>query len=430
MEEVLQSIKPRAILAAAQLFGTSDDAFACGMEELKGLAEACNLEPVAQVTQKLNNADIATLIGSGKVQEIKEMVYAHDAQTVVFNNALTPSQLANLANQLECEVLDRTGLILQIFSERARTREAKMQVEYARLQYMMPRLVGLRANLSRQGGTGGSMSNRGAGEKKIELDRRHIEKEMAALRRNLKELEQTRLTQRQKRAGSGMPRIALVGYTNAGKSTLMNAMIDRYCPDEEKKVMVRDMLFATLDTTVRKITPDGHREFLLSDTVGFINDLPTNLVQAFHSTLEEALEADLILEVIDSTDPDRDMHQQVTEKTLADLGAGHLPLIRVMNKADGRYPKEDLPVIHTDKIFISAREGLGLDELLKMIDDKLEAQSITCTMLIPYTQAQAEHVLRSAARVISTEYTGEGIRMEVVVSNELCSRYKDFVVWE
>ena len=269
MYETDQNIKRRKTILVGVCLG-GDDGFEVSMEELAGLAEAEGLEVVADVTQNLASQDAACYIGSGKVQELKGLVFELDADLVVVNNQLSPSQLANLAHDLEVEVIDRTNLILNIFADRARTKEAKMQVDYAKLQYMLPRLVGLRQNLSRQGGTGVSMSNKGSGETQIELDRRRIEKDMSELRKQLREITKNRDTQRRKRQASGIPQVALVGYTNAGKSTLMNRLLESCCPDEEKEVMVRDMLFATLDTTVRKITPGSHRDFLLSDTVGFI----------------------------------------------------------------------------------------------------------------------------------------------------------------
>ncbi len=402
--------------------------FETSMQELYGLAEAENLEVVADVTQNLSYEDSAYFMGSGKVQELKGLVYTEKADLVVFNNALSPKQLANLAHDLEVEVIDRTNLILNIFADRARTKEAKMQVDYAKLKYMLPRLVGLRQNLSRQGGTGGSMSNKGSGEQQIELDRRHIEKQMAELRRNLKEVEQSRETQRKRRQQSGIPLVALVGYTNAGKSTLMNEMIRRYCPDEEKEVMVKDMLFATLDTTVRKITPGEHRDFLLSDTVGFINELPHDLVNAFHSTLEEAVFADLILEVIDYSDPNYQMHMDVTAKTLKELGAGSIPILYVMNKAD-KVMDEKLPVLRGEsKIYLSAAQGEGIPELVKMIEDKLFAGFITMDLVIPYTEGQIENDLRERARVLETKYEEDGIHMKADLNQEMLKRYRVYLV--
>ncbi len=419
-------VKRKTILVGVCFNGNPN--FETSMQELYGLAEAENLEVVADVTQNLSYEDSAYFMGSGKVQELKGLVYTEKADLVVFNNALSPKQLANLAHDLEVEVIDRTNLILNIFADRARTKEAKMQVDYAKLKYMLPRLVGLRQNLSRQGGTGGSMSNKGSGEQQIELDRRHIEKQMAELRRNLKEVEQSRETQRKRRQQSGIPLVALVGYTNAGKSTLMNEMIRRYCPDEEKEVMVKDMLFATLDTTVRKITPGEHRDFLLSDTVGFINELPHDLVNAFHSTLEEAVFADLILEVIDYSDPNYQMHMDVTAKTLKELGAGSIPILYVMNKAD-KAMDEKLPVLRGEsKIYLSAAQGEGIPELVKMIEDKLFAGFITMDLVIPYTEGQIENDLRERARVLETKYEEDGIHMKADLNQEMLKRYRVYLV--
>ncbi len=419
-------VKRKTILVGVCFNGNPN--FETSMQELYGLAEAENLEVVADVTQNLSYEDSAYFMGSGKVQELKGLVYTEKADLVVFNNALSPKQLANLAHDLEVEVIDRTNLILNIFADRARTKEAKMQVDYAKLKYMLPRLVGLRQNLSRQGGTGGSMSNKGSGEQQIELDRRHIEKQMAELRRNLKEVEQSRETQRKRRQQSGIPLVALVGYTNAGKSTLMNEMIRRYCPDEEKEVMVKDMLFATLDTTVRKITPGEHRDFLLSDTVGFINELPHDLVNAFHSTLEEAVFADLILEVIDYSDPNYQMHMDVTAKTLKELGAGSIPILYVMNKAD-KVMDEKLPVLRGEsKIYLSAAQGEGIPELVKMIEDKLFAGFITMDLVIPYTEGQIENDLRERARVLETKYEEDGIHMKADLNQEMLKRYRVYLV--
>ena len=234
---------------------------------------------------------------------------------VVFDNGLSPIQLRNLSRDLDCPVMDRTTLILEIFSARAKTREAKLQVEVARLQYMLPRLVGLHDALSRQGGASGAMSNKGAGEKKLELDRRRLEQRLTTMRRELEKISGERETQRKKRAASGIPRVALVGYTNAGKSTVMNAMLSAYDGEGEKMVYEEDMLFATLDTTVRRITPPDQNDFLLSDTVGYISNRPHSLVKAFRSTLEEVREADLLIQVIDYSDENYTEHIRVTEET-------------------------------------------------------------------------------------------------------------------
>lgn len=387
--------------------------FAERMKELKGLIAACGMTCVDELTQTLDHEEGAQLIGSGKVAELKALAAMREADCVVFLNALTPAQLANLAHDLETEVLDKTGLILNIFRERARTAEAKMQVEYAQLSYMLPRLVGLRQNLSRQGGTGGSMSNKGSGEKQIELDRRHIEKRMSELKKGLSQIESGRETQRKKRRREGVPLAALCGYTNAGKSTLMNSLLRAQSAEPEKQVMEKDMLFATLDTTVRRITPENHRDFLLSDTVGFIDDLPHSLVQAFHSTLSEIRLADLIIQVVDDSDEQRQRHMAVTEETLRELGAGHIPMLYVMNKAD-RVPEErNLPRVQGNRIYMSAKLGIGLSELTELIVTALYGKAVEKELLIPYSDGAAENNLRQMAEVLSCDYTEEGVRMRV-----------------
>lgn len=314
----------RALLAGVNL-GDDEDEFLRSMEELKNLAKACNMEPVAVVTQHLDHTNKALYLGTGKVQEVKEAAQVLAADVVVFDNALTPSQLSNLQRELDKPVLDRTTLILDIFATRARTREAKLQVESARLKYLLPRLVGMHEALTRQGGTSGSMSSRGAGEKKLELDRRRIEKRIVQLGHELKEVSAEREVQRKKRQAARIPFVALVGYTNAGKSTIMNAMVDKYVGDEKKKVLEKDMLFATLDTTVRQICTGNNQDFLLSDTVGFIHNLPHGLVKAFHATLEEIQNADLLLQVVNVSDPHHKEQMQTTQEILTELHAADLP---------------------------------------------------------------------------------------------------------
>ncbi len=261
----------RVLLLGVDLHDGED--FERSMLELKSLAEACGMEPAGQITQNLPKLHQALYMGKGKLLEVKEYMEEEPVDVLVFDRSLTPVQLRNLQDLLNCPILDRTTLILEIFAVRAKTREAKLQVESARLQYVLPRLTGMHRALSRQGG-GSGLANKGAGEKKLELDRRRIEKRMAELRRELKKIEQERRTQRKRRQEGRLPRVALVGYTNAGKSTLMNGMLDRYTRDVSKKVLEKDMLFATLDTTVRRICTGPGEEFLLSDTVGVIHQLP------------------------------------------------------------------------------------------------------------------------------------------------------------
>ena len=419
----------KAFLVGVNLNDGED--YLLSLEELDALAQACDMEVVGIAEQTLPEVHKAYYIGTGKVDEVKEMAMDCGADVIIFDNSLSPMQLRNLQERLEKPVLDRSTLILDIFAGRARSREAKLQVEVARLQYMLPRLVGLHAALGRQGGGTGSLSNKGAGEKKLELDRRVLERRLTQLRRELKEVGEERQTQRKRRAGSGMPRVALVGYTNAGKSTLLNAMLDLYGSDEtdveEKKVMEKDMLFATLDTTVRKIAPDNHHAFLLSDTVGFIHKLPHNLVEAFHSTLEEAKEASLLLQVVDYSDPHYKEQIAVTNQTLRELGADGIPMIYVYNKADlvspdkipgmaGAEPEQvtaALPQVTENSIYLSAKERIGMEELIGLIEKKQAGGYLECTLLIPYTDGRVVSYLNENGVVSRTEYLEEGVKMWV-----------------
>ena len=297
--------------------------FSKSMDELENLVNACNIEVVDRQIQNLYEVNKPLYLGKGKAEEIGIIAKELGVDVVIFNNELSHTQLRNLQKIIDCPILDRTSLILEIFSKRARTKEAKLQVEVAKLQYMLPRLVGLHSSLGRQGGASG-LSNKGSGEKKLELDRRRIEEKLTELRKELEELSKDREVQRKKREESDIPLVSLVGYTNAGKSSLMNYMVDRFVKDVDKRVLEEDMLFATLETSVRKIELDDNRKFLLSDTVGFISELPHDLIKAFRSTLEEIKNADLLIEVIDYSDPSFDAQMQVTKETLEKIGAARI----------------------------------------------------------------------------------------------------------
>lgn len=434
----------KAFLVGVNLNDGED--YLLSLEELDALAQACDMEVVGIAEQTLPEVHKAYYIGTGKVDEVKETAMDCGADVIIFDNSLSPMQLRNLQERLEKPVLDRSTLILDIFAGRARSREAKLQVEVARLQYMLPRLVGLHAALSRQGGASGSMSSRGAGEKKLELDRRVLEKRLTELRRELKEVGNERETQRKRRVKSGLPRVALVGYTNAGKSTLLNAMLDLYGADEgeaqeEKRVFEKDMLFATLDTTVRKIAPPEHHAFLLSDTVGFIHKLPHNLVEAFQSTLEEAKEADLLIQVVDYSDEHYKEQIAVTNQTLKKLQADGVPMLYIYNKSDLVSPDalpglsgleearlaEHLPVTAEDAIYLSAKKRIGMEELVCLIEEKLAGGYRECTLLIPYTDGRAVSYLNENAVVFETEYAEDGVRMRINCKKEDYGYYMKYL---
>ena len=400
--------------------------FEHSMEELKSLAEAAGKQVTGIITQRMGNVNNAFYIGAGKVEEAREYALQCEAEEVIFDNALTPSQMRNLGRELP--VLDRTNLILDIFAMRARTREAKLQVETARLQYILPRLVGMRENLSRQGGSGsasggkGSVSNRGAGETKLELDRRKIERRISELKKELDEVSRTRENMRKRRSQSRIPKVALVGYTNAGKSTILNHMLALYGENKEKVVLEKDMLFATLDTNVRCICPEDsglengaaadNRPFFLADTVGFIDKLPHGLVKAFRSTLEEVICADLIVHVVDFSDEYYKQHMEVTHETLIDLGAGDIPKIVVYNKAD-KSRMENLPRKKDRQIYMAASLDCGIEELAGMIAECVYADRVEREFTVSYDRGDVVSYFMENATVLAREYREEGVWMHV-----------------
>ena len=391
----------------------ADENFEHSMEELALLAEACEMEVVGSMTQNMSYINKGLYVGTGKIEEIKEEAAWVNADILLFNDSLTPSQIRNIKDETGIAVMDRTTLILEIFASRAKSREAMLQVEVARLQYMLPRLVGLHEALSRQGGGSGSMSNKGAGEKKLELDRRKIENRLTELRKELAQVETERETQQKKREKSAIPRVALVGYTNAGKSTNMNAMVEQYIGDEEKKVLEQDMLFATLDTSVRNITPKENKTILLSDTVGFIDKLPHGLVKAFRSTLSEAVAAHLILHVVDFSDPHYKEQMEVTKETLKEIGAADVPILYVFNKAD-LLEGEDaikIPKITEQAIYMSAKQRIGMDELIDEILKRVYSGHQICQLLLPYDRGDLFSYLKEHANVIENSYEADGIHV-------------------
>lgn len=418
--KIMEEIE-KALLVAVNV--NNQKYFLNSVEELRNLTYACNMDVLDVVVQNLENVNNATYIGTGKVKEIKEQAKDLKSDLIIFNNELSPSQLRNLQKDLSLPILDRTGLILQIFSKRAQTKEAKLQVEVAKLQYMLPRLVGLHSSLGRQG-SGAGLSNKGSGEKKLELDRRRIEDKITELNKELKNIENERDVQRKQRKKKGIPLVSLAGYTNAGKSTLMNALVDIYKNDESKKVEEKNMLFATLDTSVRNITLPDKKEFLLSDTVGFISELPHSLVKAFRSTLEEIKQADLILEVVDFADENYKQHIEVTNKTLKELGADKIPLVYVYNKSD--LVLEKLPKIEENAIYMSASNKIGIEELINIIKSRIFSNFIKTKLLIPYNRSDIVAYFNSNSNVVRTEYINEGTLLFVECKIEDYNRYKEF----
>ena len=437
IENITQTRPTRAVLVGLNT-GISSSDFDRSMDELKELAAAIDIETALTVTQSLPSPDRSTYIGSGKVEEIAASLDMFDIDLVVVGGVLSPMQARNLEKALDTEVIDRTGLILQIFARRARTREACLRVEFAQLQYMLPRLAHMRTSLSRQGGGSGRLSNKGSGEKQLELDRRRIEHRMAELRRDLEGIKKERDTQRGRRMRSGLPEVALVGYTNAGKSTILNGLIDLYgvSGTEDKQVFEKDMLFATLDTSVRKIEPKDHRPFLLTDTVGFISELPHDLVKAFRSTIEEAKFADLLLEVIDFSDPEYRHHMEVTQQTLQEIGAGEIPVIYVFNKSDilqdeqiesGSLPIE-FPRTGADRVYISAKDKDSLDALIEVIDKKFAEGETEVEMLLPYKEGAILGELNSRGIVKSSEYQEDGVLVKALLTAKDISKYERYMV--
>lgn len=400
----------------------NESGFEESIVELKNLCMACDIEAVGELVQNSKQINKAHYIGSGKLDELKSLVNGREADIVIFNNELSSSQLRNIEKNIKCEAMDRTALILNIFAERAKTREAKLQVEVARLQYLLPRLIGINENLGRQSGGVGTR-NKGIGEKKLELDRRKIETKIAALNKELEELKHQRETQRNLRRKSSVPRIALVGYTNAGKSSVMNSMIDSFRDGEEKKVFEKDMLFATLETSIRSIKLEDNKKFLLSDTVGFVSNLPHNLIKAFRSTLEEVCEADLLLHVVDISNPDYKHHLEVTNETLKEIGAEEVPMIYVYNKID----LLDDYLTEENGVYISAKKMLGMDKLIAAISSKVFNNYINCSMFISYDKGNILSHLNDNAKIIERKYSNDGTELYIECSNVDYEKYKEYV---
>lgn len=417
--EIIKDEEYRAILVGVQI---SED-ISYSMQELWALSEAAGVDVAGEMIQNKERPNTATYIGKGKVDELSEMCVHMEADTVIFNDELSGMQLRNLEDRLGVRVIDRTILILDIFASRAVTREGKLQVELAQLQYRLPRLTGFGKSLSR---LGAGIGTRGPGEKKLETDRRHISKRMDEIKRELLEVKNNRSTQRAKRQKSEIPVVALVGYTNAGKSALMNRLL-QITDKEEKTVFEKDMLFATLDTAQRSVKLDTNQEFILIDTVGFVSKLPHSLIRAFKATLEEVAYADLLLHVVDASYPDHDFHINVTNSVLKEIGAGEKDKLLIYNKTDIAQ-EISLPHNGEEILYISATRGDNIDKLIERIKEKLFSDRIRVSMLVPYDRGDISSYLCEKSKVDRMEYKEIGTEFEAEISKKDYGRLEQFII--
>ena len=413
--------KERAVLAglSASSMDERERSTDISMDELAALVETAGGEAVAMLMQSRPTPDPRSFIGDGKVKELKDLIEKNDCTLAVFDNELSPSQMRVLSEDLGVKVLDRSGLILDIFAQRAQTREGQLQVELAQYKYLLPRLTGMWAHLVRQTASGGSspIGTRGPGETQLESDRRHIRRKIQKLEEELSDVRKVRSVQRRRREKNAMPVVALVGYTNAGKSTLLNRLTGSDIP-------ANDRLFDTLDTTTRRLRLDETREVLLSDTVGFIRKLPTHLIEAFKATLEELSYADVLLHVIDISNPEWETQAEIVDELIRQLGAESTPCVRVFNKCDryfGILPHGE------DIVCISAKSGEGAEELVTKLSEMLDLGKKRVKLSIPYSSAGIVDTLNTSAIVHSIEYTDLGIEADVTVTPELFGHVKGFI---
>lgn len=418
--DLMQTKTERAILAglSCDIFTPEENATETTLDELEALLETAGGECVARLLQNRHTPDSHSFLGEGKARELRELAQSLSADMVIFDNDLSPSQIRALEEATGVTVIDRSALILDIFAQRAQTREGRLQVELAQYQYILPRLSGMGKSMSR---LGGGIGTRGPGETKLETDRRHIRERITRLRQELEEVRRVRAVQRERRQKNAIPVVALVGYTNAGKSTILNALTNAGIPANNR-------LFDTLDTTTRKLAVSDQLSVLLSDTVGFIAKLPHNLVDAFRATLEELQYADLLIHVVDCADPEREAHMQVVLQLIGQLARPGVPVITAYNKTD----VAEAPFLAPEgaEVAISAQTGAGIDRLLALIERELTGTRHTVTLLLPYSQGGQVDTLHQRTQVQEVSYEAEGIRIRAVLDDELYGRLRQYVTEE
>ena len=419
--------KTKAFIAGANL---NDPNFDYYMSELAKLTEAANMEVVGQARQNEEHIIAGTYFGLGKINEIKDMAHGLKAKVLVLNDELTPVQIRNLEKLTKLRVIDRTELILEIFSSRARTKQAKLQVQLARLQYELPRLHPSENTLDQQrgngGSTGGGFANRGAGESKLELNRRTIGKQISIIKRELQAIDKQEQIKAKRRNQNHIPKVALVGYTNAGKSTTMNGLLKEFSKHSDKQVFVKNMLFATLDTNVRRIDLENNFSFILSDTVGFISKLPHNLIESFKATLQEVKDADLLINVVDASDPNMIQMIRTTQNVLNEIGVKNTPIITAYNKADKS--KRNYPQIEGSGILYSAVDTKSIETLADLITKRIFTNYKKINLLLPLSAGKILSYLHENAQVLTETYQNDGVHIAVRLSPREQAQLASYIV--
>lgn len=419
--------RERCLLVAVQLSSEEEEN---DMEELKELVEAADGVVISSIIQNKQSFDNRYYVGQGKIEEIANYVKELEIDTIIFNDELSGSQIRNIEEVVDAKVIDRTRLILDIFAKRALTKEGQLQVELAQLKYSLPRLIGLNNNLSR---LGGGIGTRGPGEQKLELDRRRIKEKISDIQNELNELGKVRETKRKKRMKDKVPIVSIVGYTNAGKSTLLNALVESEYSDEDaehKKVFVEDMLFATLETELRRVRLPGGRRAIFSDTVGFIKKLPTQIVEAFKGTLEEIKYADLIIHLIDINDENLQQHKETTTKLVEKIIDKDIPVLTVYNKIDKIVSDKITTIPSNDILYISAKNKFNINKLLETVDLKINGEMHKYTLKIPNKSIKDYYWLYENRFTENVEFDGDGVNLQAILYDNEKNEFRNYITGE